>query len=163
ELRRQLLAKAPRHKRVLETVAEKAGWGKPLPKGRGRGIAVHEAFGSFVAQVAEVSIDGGKIKVHKVWCAIDCGQVVNPSTIVAQMESGIVFGLSAALYGKIDISGGGAVQGNFDTYPVVRMAEMPEIETHIVATGDPWGGVGEPGTPPIAAAVANAIFSLTKK
>jgi isoquinoline 1-oxidoreductase beta subunit len=164
ELRRTLLTKAPRHKRVLEKVAEMSGWKKPPAKGRGRGIAVHESFGSIVAQVAEVSVaDGGKVRVHKVWCAIDCGRVVNPSTIKAQMESGIVYGLSAALYGKIDIAEGRAVQGNFDTYSVIRMAEMPEVEVEVVATGDPWGGVGEPGTPPIAPAVANAIFALTKK
>jgi isoquinoline 1-oxidoreductase subunit beta len=163
ELRRQLLSKSPRHKRALEAVADKAGWGKPVAKGRGRGIAVHESFGSIVAEVAEVSMDGGRVRVHKVWCAVDCGQVVNPSTILAQMESGIVYGLSAALYGKIDIANGSAVQGNFDSYNVLRMAEMPEVETTIIATGDPWGGIGEVATPPIAGAVANAILSLTKK
>jgi isoquinoline 1-oxidoreductase beta subunit len=101
--------------------------------------------------------------VHKVWCAVDCGQYVNPDTVVAQMESGIVFGLSAALYGKIDIQGGKAVQGNFDTYKVLRMNEMPQIETHIIAEGDPMGGIGEPGTPPAFAALVNGLFALTGK
>src|SRR5262249_41652329 len=138
ELRRKLLTKSPRHLRVLETVAEKAGWGKPLAKGRGRGIAVHESFGSIVAEVAEVSIQDNKPRVHKVWCAVDCGQVVNPMTIPSQIESGIAYGLTAALYGQIDIQDGAAVQGNFDTYQMLRMSEMPEVETTIVATGDPW-------------------------
>jgi isoquinoline 1-oxidoreductase beta subunit len=164
EARRRLLAKQPRHKRVLETAAEKAGWGTPLPKGRAHGIAVHESFGSFVAQVAEVSVDGqGQVRVHRVVCAVDCGDVINPDTVQAQMESGIVYGLSAALYGEITIDKGRTVEGNFDTYQVVRMNEMPVVETHIVTRGDPLGGIGEPGTPPIAPAVCNAIFALTGK
>jgi isoquinoline 1-oxidoreductase beta subunit len=163
EVRRKLLDKSPRHLRVVEACAEKAGWGKALPAGHARGIAVASSFGSFVAQCAEVSVDAGKVRVHKVVCAVDSGDVVNPSTVVAQMESGIVYGLSAALYGKIDIEKGRAVQGNFDEYQVLRINEMPEIETHLVHQGDPWGGIGEPGTPPIAPAVANALFALTKK
>jgi isoquinoline 1-oxidoreductase beta subunit len=164
EARRRLLDKAPRHKRVLETAATKAGWGTPLPSGRARGIAVHESFGSFVAQVAEVSVNGqGQVRVHRVVCAVDCGDVINPNTIQAQMESGIVYGLSAALYGEISIEKGRVVQGNFDTYPVLRIDEMPVIETHIVTSGDALGGIGEPGTPPIAPAVCNAIFALTGK
>ena len=162
QYRRTLLARHPRHLKVLQTAAEKAGWGKPLPKGRGRGIAVHESFGSFIAQVAEVSLDkSGNIKVHRVVCAIDCGRIVNPDTVKAQMESGIIFGLSAALYGAITLKNGRVEQGNFDTYPMVRMAAAPKIEVHIVASNEPPGGVGEPGVPPIAPAVANALFAVS--
>lgn len=162
QYRRTLLAKHPRNQKVLQTAAEKAGWGKPLPKGRGRGIAVHESFGSFVAQVAEVSLDkNGAIKVHRVVCAVDCGRIVNPDTVKAQMESGIIFGLSAALYGAITLKNGRVEQGNYDSYPLVRMADAPKIEVHIIASNEPPGGVGEPGVPPIAPAVANALFSLS--
>lgn len=161
--RRRLLKDHPRHLRVLDVAADKAGWGSPLPAGHARGVAVHESFGSFVAEVAEVSIEDGTPRVHRVVCAVDCGQVVNPDTVVAQMESGIVYGLSAALYGEITIDKARAVQRNFDTYPVLRMREAPAIETHIVTSGDALGGIGEPGTPPIAAAVCNAIFALTGK
>ena len=164
EARRRLLADKPRHKRVLEVAAEHAGWGSPLPAGRAHGIAVHESFGSFVAQVAEVSLrDDGSVRVHRVTCVVDCGDVINPDTIEAQMESGITYGLSAALYNEITIERGRAVQRNFDTYPVVRMREMPKIDVHIVTSGDPLGGIGEPGTPPIAPAVCNALFALTGK
>jgi isoquinoline 1-oxidoreductase beta subunit len=160
--RRTLLAKHPRHLKVLQTAADKAGWGKPLPKGRARGIAVHESFGSFIAQVAEVSLDrGGAVKVHRVVCAVDCGRIVNPDTIKAQMESGIVFGLSAALHGAITFKNGRVEQGNFDAYPLVSMADAPKIEVHIVASDADPGGVGEPGVPPIAPAVANALFALS--
>ncbi|HKI95564.1 MAG TPA: xanthine dehydrogenase family protein molybdopterin-binding subunit [Gemmatimonadales bacterium] len=164
ELRRRLLKDHPRHRRVLDLAAEKAGWGTPLPEGHARGVAVHEAFGSIVAEVAEVSLPAsGTPRVHHVVCAVDCGQYVNPDTIKAQMESGIVYGLSAALYGEITIDKGRAVQGNFDSYPIVRLREMPSIDTYIVAEGDPMGGIGEPGTPPIAAAVCNALLALTGK
>lgn len=163
ELRRRLLADKPRHLRVLETAADKAGWGSALPEGRARGIAVHESFGSFVAQVAEISIEGGQVRVHRVVCAVDCGSVINPDTVAAQMDSGVAYGLSAALYGTIDIKDGKVVQSNFHDYPVVRMLEMPVVETHIVTRGDPLGGIGEPGTPPIAPAVCNAILTLTGK
>jgi isoquinoline 1-oxidoreductase beta subunit len=164
EYRRALLGKHPRHKRVLELAADKAGWGKPPPEGRGRGIAVHESFGSFVAQVAEVSVSReGKVRVHRVVCAIDCGPTVNPDGIRAQMESGIVFGLTAALYGQITFEKGRVKQRNFHDYPMLRMNEMPEVETHIVASTDKMGGVGETGVPPIAPAVANALFALTGK
>lgn len=163
EFRRALLAKHPRHKAVLELAAEKAEWGtKPLP-GRARGIAVAESFGSFVAQVAEVSIENGKPRVHRVVCAADVGATVNPDTIAAQMESGIVYGLSAALYGKITFKDGQVEQSNFHDYPVVRMNEMPAVEVHIVKSNQDPGGVGEPGTPPIAPAVCNALFALTGK
>jgi isoquinoline 1-oxidoreductase beta subunit len=162
QYRRKLLAKHPRHLKVLETAARKAGWGKPLPKGRGRGIAVHESFGSYIAQAAEVSLTAkGAVKVHRVVCAIDCGRIVNPDTIVAQMESGIVFGLSAALHGAITLEKGRVQQGNFDDYPLVTMKEMPRVEVHIVPSLEPPGGVGEPGVPPIAPAVANALFAAT--
>jgi isoquinoline 1-oxidoreductase beta subunit len=164
EFRRALLDKHPRHKAVLELAAAKAGWGKPLPTGVFRGIALHEAFEGIVAQVAEISVDKqGAVKVHRVVCAIDCGTVVNPDTVVAQMESGIVYGLSAALHGEISIRNGRVEQGNFDTYPVLRMNEMPRVETHIVASDHAPGGVGEPATPPIAPAVCNAIFAATGK
>ncbi len=164
EFRRALLGKHPRHKRILELAADKAGWGKPLPEGRGRGLAVHESFGSFVAQVAEVSVSKeGKLRVHRVVCAIDCGPVVNPDTIHAQMEGGIVFGLTAALYGEITFEKGRVKQRNFHDYPMLRMNEMPVVEAHIVPSVDKMGGVGETAVPPIAPAVANAIFAITGK
>ena len=164
ELRRRLLTEHPRHRRVLDLAAEKAGWGTPLPEGRARGVAVHESFGSIVAEVAEVSLgEDGVPRVHRVVCAVDCGQYVNPDTIVAQMESGIVYGLSAALYGEITIDRGHAVQSNFDNYRVLRIDQMPVVDTYIVAEGDPMGGIGEPGTPPIAPAVCNALLVLTGK
>ncbi len=162
EYRRALLDKQPRHKRVLELAAQKAGWGKPLPEGLSRGLAVHESFESFVAQVAEVSVlKEGKVRVHRVVCAIDCGPVVNPDTIRAQMEGGIVFGLTAALYGEITFENGRVKQRNFNDYPLLRMNEMPTVEVYIVPSTDKMGGVGEPGVPPIAPAVANAIFAAT--
>jgi len=164
EFRRQLLSKHPRHFGVLKLAAEKFGWGKPLPKGHGRGIAVHESFGSFVAQVAEVSVNpSGKVHVHKVVCAIDCGRIVNPDTIKAQMESGIVFGLSAVLYGEITLESGRVNQSNFHDYPLLRMNEMPVVEVAIVSSEEKSGGVGEPGVPPIAPAVCNAIFAAMGK
>lgn len=164
EFRRPLLANHPRHRGVLDMAARKAGWGKAPPSGRGRGIAVHESFGSFIAYVAEVSVsDEGKVRVHKVVCAIDCGRVVNPETVVAQMEGGMVFGLSAALYGAITLRNGRVEQGNFNNYRIVHMNEMPEVEVHIVPSEEPIGGVGEPGVPPIAPAVANAVFAVTGK
>ena len=164
EFRRTLLSRHPRHKGVLELAAQKMGWGKPTAEGRGRGIAVHASFGSFVAQGTEVSVSpAGKVRVHKVVCAIDCGRVVNPDIIQAQMESGIVFGLSAALYGAITFKNGRVEQSNFNDYPILRMSEMPEVEVHIVTSQEAPGGVGEPGVPPIAPAMANAIFAATGK
>jgi isoquinoline 1-oxidoreductase beta subunit len=160
EYRRGLLAAHPRHKAVLELAAAKAGWGQPLPAGRARGIALHESFASIVAEVAEVSLEGGQPRVHRVVCAVDCGTVVNPDTVEAQMQGAIVFGLSAALYGRITLKNGRVEQNNFPDYEVVRMAQMPVIETHIVPSAEAPGGVGEPGTPPIAPAVANALFAL---
>lgn len=163
EYRRALLADKPRHKAALETAAGKAGWGSPLPAGRARGIALCESFGSIVAEVAEVSLVDGKVKVHRVVCALDCGMTVNPAIVRRQMESAIIFGLSAALYGKITIKDGRVEQSNFHDYPVVRMNETPQVEVHIVSSGEKPGGVGEPGTPPIAPAVCNALFALTGK
>jgi isoquinoline 1-oxidoreductase beta subunit len=159
--RRRLLAGQPRHLGVLELAAAKAGWGSPLPEGRARGIAVHQSFGSFVAQVAEVSLRDGRIRVHRVVCAIDCGIAVNPATIEAQMESGIAFGLGAALESAITFRDGRVQQSNFDDYRVLRLPDMPKVEVHIVPSTAPPGGVGEPGTPPIAPAVANALAALT--
>ncbi len=161
EMRRRLLRDRPRHLGVLELAAERSGWGKAPPPGRHRGIAVAEYAGSFVAQVAEVSVEQGRVRVQKVVCAIDCGIIVNPDIVAAQMESGIVYGLTAALKGEIRIAKGRAVEGNFDTYPLLTMAEMPEVEVHIRPSTAPPGGVGEPGTPPIAPAVANAVFAAT--
>ncbi len=161
--RLSLLGKHPRHAGVLKLAAEKAGWGKPAT-GVFQGIAVHESFGSYVAQVAEVSVaKDGQVKVHRVVCAIDCGQVVNPDTVAAQMESSIVYGLTAALYGEITIKAGRIQQKNFTDHKVLRMSEMPKVEVHIVPSTEKHGGVGEPGTPPIAPAVVNAIFAATGK
>jgi isoquinoline 1-oxidoreductase beta subunit len=161
--RRRLLAGSPRHLAVLELAAERAGWGRPAPEGRYRGVAVHESFGSYVAQVAEVSLEGGVVRVHRVVCAVDCGQVINPDTVTAQMEGGIVFGLTAALMGKITIANGRVVQSGYLDYKLLTMREMPVIEVHIVPSAMEPGGVGEPGTPPIAPAVANAVFAATGK
>jgi isoquinoline 1-oxidoreductase beta subunit len=161
EYRRRLLADRPRLRGALDLAASKAGWGTPLPAGRARGVAVHESFGSFVAQVAEVSVEGSRIRVHRVVCAIDCGIAVNPATIEAQMESGIAFGLGAALSSAITLKEGRVEQSNFDDYRVLRLPDMPKVEVHIVPSRERPGGVGEPGTPPIAPAVANAVAALT--
>lgn len=163
EMRLELLADRPRHRRVLELAAAKARWGSALPPGRARGLAVHESFGSFCAQVAEVSLDDGKPRVHKIVCAVDCGGVINPDIVVAQMEGSIIYALSAALYGKIDIEDGRAVQSNYNDYKILRLPETPMIETHIIAAGDPLGGIGEPGLSPTAPAVGNALRALTGK
>ena len=161
EYRRLLLKDHPRHLGVLNAAAEKSGWGGALPPGRARGVAVHECFGSFVAQVAEVSVENGRIRVHRVVCAIDCGTAVNPEAVAAQMESGIAFGLSAALHGALHFKDGQVQESNFHDYEVLRMNEMPRVETHIVNSGEKMGGVGEVGVPPIAPAVANAVAALT--
>ncbi|MGH9382022.1 MAG: molybdopterin cofactor-binding domain-containing protein [Thermoanaerobaculia bacterium] len=159
--RRVLLAEHPRHLGVLNLAAEKAGWGSRPPDGRARGVAVHESFGSFIAQVAEVSVDRGQIRVHRVVCAIDCGVAVNPLNIEAQMESGIAFGLGAALHSALSFRDGRVQESNFHDYRVLRLNEMPGVEVHIVPSHERPGGVGEPGVPPIAPAVANAVFTLT--
>ena len=164
EFRRALLAKHPRHLGVLNLAAQKAGWGKPLAKGKGRGIAVHESFNTVVAQVAEVSVKpDGTLRVDRVVCAVDCGVAVNPDVITAQMEGGIGFGLSAALYGAITLKEGRVEQSNFHEYRPLRINEMPKVEVHIVTSSEKPTGVGEPGVPLIAPAVANAIFSATGK
>ena len=161
--RRAMLKDAPRYLAVLNLAADKAKWGSPLPAGHARGIALHESFGSIVAEVAEVSLVDGKPRVHRVVCAIDCGTVVNPDTVKQQMESAVIFGLTAALYGKIDIKDGVVQQSNFPSYPMVMLAEAPVVETWIVPSTRAPAGVGEPGVPPLAPAVANALFVLSGK
>jgi isoquinoline 1-oxidoreductase beta subunit len=163
EFRRALLAKSPRVLAVLELAAEKAGWGTPPPAEQARGLAVHESFGSIVAQVAEVSVADGRIRVHRVVCAIDCGVCVNPLGVGAQMESAIVYGLSEALHSELTMKDGRVQESNFHDYPVLRLYEMPKVEVHIVPSTEKPGGAGEPGTPPVAPAVANAVFALTGK
>ncbi len=165
EFRRRLLKNSPRSLAVLNLVAEKSGWGTPLPAGRTRGVAVVESFASHVAQVAEVSVNrkAGTVQVHRVVCVIDCGKVVNPEIVRAQMESAIIYGLTAALKGAITISRGRVEQSNFHDYEMVRMDETPRMEIHVVPSTEAPGGAGEPGTPPIAPAVCNAIFAATGK
>jgi len=163
DYRRALLKDHPRHLAALNLAAEKAEWGKTLPKGVSRGIAVHESFGSFVAQVAEVSVDQGAVKVHRMVCAIDCGLAVNPDSLKAQMESSISFGLGAAMQSEITFKEGKVQQSNFHDYLVMRMSDMPKVEVHIVQSTEKMGGVGEPGLPPVAPAVTNAIFAATGK
>ena len=164
EFRRSMLGKQPRYKGVLELAAEKAGWGKSLPQGVHRGIAVVQSFGSYVAEVAEVSVDkDGRPKVHRVVAAVDCGEVVNPEIVKRQCESAIAYGLTAALYGKITFKDGAVEQGNFDTYPILRMNEMPKVEVYIVPSKEHATGMGEPGLPPLAPAVTAAIFKATGK
>jgi CO/xanthine dehydrogenase Mo-binding subunit len=160
--RLQLLRKQPRLHAVLELVAKQAGWGGKLPKNQGRGIAAVFSFGSFAAEVAEVEVAAdGAIKVKRVVCAIDCGAVVNPDTVKAQMESAIIFALTAALKGPITIKNGRVEQSNFHDYPLLRLDETPVIEVHILPSEAAPGGVGEPGVPPLAPAVANAVFAAT--
>lgn len=162
QMRMDLLQEHPRHQRVLRTAAEAAGYGQNLPEGHALGLSVQASFGSICAQVAEVSIDdNGQPIVHKVTAAIDCGWAVNPDGVEAQVESGIIFGLTAAMYGEISIENGRVAQNNFPDYEMVRMADTPGIEVHIVESGEALGGLGEPATPPIAAAVTNAIYILT--
>jgi len=158
-----LLKEKPRHGAALALAADKAGWGTPLPAGHARGLAVHESFGSIVAQVAEVSVEHGHIRVHAVTCAVDCGQVVNPLGIEAQIQGSVAFGLTAALHGKLTFTGGQVQQSNFHDYPILRMHEMPRVAVHIMQSKAKMGGIGEPATAPIAPAVANAVFALTKQ
>lgn len=155
--------KHTRHRAVLNLVRERSGWGKPAPAGRARGVAVHESFGTVVAHVAEVSVQNNQVRVHRVTSAIDCGLAVNPLTVDAQVQSAMVFGLSAALHGQITLKNGQVEQSNFSDYPMLRISEMPEISVHIVPSNADPTGVGEPGTPPIAPAVANAVAALTGK
>jgi isoquinoline 1-oxidoreductase beta subunit len=161
EYRRVLLKNSPRHLAALNLAVEKAEWNKPMSKERFRGIAVHEAMGSYVAQVVEISIEENNLLVHRVVCAIDCGLAVNPDGVHAQMEGGIVYGLTAALYGEITIEKGEVQQSNFHDYRMLRMSEMPKIEVYIVPSSEKMGGAGEPGVPPVAPALANAIFAAT--
>src|SRR5882724_11197828 len=164
ELRRKLLANQPRMLAVLQLVAEKAGWGKPMPAGRGRGIATHFSFDSYVAQVIEASVDkDGTVRVHRVVCAVDCGRTVNPDIVKAQMEGGIVFGLTAALKTEITLENGRVQQRNFHDYQMLRMFESPQIEVHIVPSEQNPTGVGEPSVPPVTPALTNAIFAATGK
>lgn len=164
ELRRKLLASHPRHRAVLDLAAEKAGWGEALEPGRGRGIALHESFNSFVAEVVDVTVsDDGSFSVDRVVCAVDCGLAINPDVIKAQMEGGIGYGLSAALREQITLGDGAVVQGNFDLYRALRIHEMPDIDVHIVQSGEAPSGVGEPGVPPLAPALANALATATGK
>jgi isoquinoline 1-oxidoreductase beta subunit len=165
EFRRHLLGKAPRQLGVLELAAQKAGWDKPLPAGRFRGIAVLEAFQSFAAQVVEISVDrkAGTVKIHRVVCAVDVGRVVNPINIVMQSESAVVYGLSSALYGEITIADGRVTQSNFNNYPVLRVDAMPVVEVHIVPSEEKPTGAGELSVPPVVPALCNAIFAATGK
>jgi len=162
--RRALLDKTPRAKAVLDLAAEKAGWGQPLPKGVGRGVSLQFVFGTYMAQVAEVEVSkDGEVRVRRVVCAVDCGIVVNPDTVRAQIEGAIIFGITAALFGEITLKDGRVEQTNFDTYQILRMNEAPAIEVHIVQSVEPPGGMGEPGTSAIVPAVTNAIFAAIGK
>jgi isoquinoline 1-oxidoreductase beta subunit len=163
ELRRRLYAKSPRLLGVLNLAAEKARWGTPLPQGRFRGIAAVAGFGSFNAQVAEVSIEQGTVRVHRVVCAVDCGRVINPTGVIQQAQGAMVYGLSAALRGNITIDRGRVAESNFHQYEPLRMHEMPVVDVHIVPNTAAPGGMGELTTPPIAAAVGNAIYAATGK
>jgi isoquinoline 1-oxidoreductase beta subunit len=162
--RRSLLDRSPRAKAVLDLAAEKAGWGQTLPKGSGRGVSLQFVFGSYLAQVAEVEVSQeGAVRVRRVVCAVDCGIAVNPDTVQAQIQSAIIFGITAALHGEITLKDGRVQQSNFDDYQMLRMNEAPAIEVHIVRNSEPPGGMGECGTSAIVPAVANAIFAATGK
>jgi isoquinoline 1-oxidoreductase beta subunit len=162
--RRALLEQAPRAKAVLDLAAEQAGWGKPLPERTGRGVALQNVFGTYMAQVAEVEVaKDGSVRVKRVVCAVDCGTVINPDTVQAQVQGAIIFGVTAALYGEITLKNGRVEQTNLDTYPVLRINEAPAIEVHIVRHFEAPGGMGEPGTSAIVPAIGNAIFAATGK
>jgi isoquinoline 1-oxidoreductase beta subunit len=163
EYRMHLLSNNMRARRVLQTVAEKAGWGKTVPKGKGRGIAQHSCFGSYVAQVADVSVNekDGSVKVDRIVAAVDCGPVVNPDPLIAQIEGAVILGLSTTFKEKIEFANGGVKSANFDDYKIIRISEIPEIEVHIVKSTEKIGGIGEPGVTPTAPAVANAVFNAT--
>jgi isoquinoline 1-oxidoreductase beta subunit len=163
-LRREMLAHRPDFQRVLDVLVEKGDWGKPMPRGKGRGVAVHESYDSVVGMIAEVAVANGEVKVERVVIACDCGVVVNPRGVETQLEGGMIYGLSAALFGEITVKNGRVEQGNFDTYPVVRYKDAPKTEVYIVPTiGKKWGGIGEPGATMIQPAVTNAIFAATGK
>jgi isoquinoline 1-oxidoreductase beta subunit len=163
ELRRRLLTAHPRQLAVLERAASAAGWGQPLPEGRARGIALHASFSSIVAQVVEASLEGGEVRVHRVVCAVDCGRIVNPDTVVAQLEGAVGFGLTSALYSEISLRDGRVEQSNFHDYKMLRMHQMPKVEVHLIASDQPPTGIGEPGVPPVAPALCNALLALTGK
>jgi isoquinoline 1-oxidoreductase beta subunit len=160
QYRLSLLEKQPRFANVLKLAAEKAGWGKPLPKGRARGIALMEGYETYMAQVAEVSVENRQIKVHRVVVAVDLGRVVNPNIVEQQLESNIVFGLTALLYGDITLKDGRVQQTNFNTYQLLRMPETPKIEMHVVKSTEKPGGIGEPGMALLPPTVANAVYAL---
>jgi isoquinoline 1-oxidoreductase beta subunit len=157
-----LLAAKPRHTHVLKTAAERAGWGRPAP-GRFLGVAFMEGYSTQIAQVAEISVQAGELKVHKITCVVDCGQMVNPRIVESQIESGIVFGLTSALWGEVTLAAGRVQQTNFNSYRLLRGNEMPEIDVHLVDSDAAPGGIGEAGVPPVAPAVCNAIFAATGK
>jgi isoquinoline 1-oxidoreductase subunit beta len=159
--RRRLLRNSPKDLAMLDAVAKKAEWGSPLPAGVFRGMALNAACGSYCAQVVELSVTDGQVRVHRVVAGIDCGHVVNPLSIEMQIEGGVIYALTAALYGEITIKHGAAEQSNFSDYKMLRIAEVPKVETVIVPSGDFWGGVGEPPVPPLAPALCNAIFAAT--
>ncbi|WP_438006258.1 xanthine dehydrogenase family protein molybdopterin-binding subunit [Sorangium sp. So ce321] len=161
--RLELLKDKPRHANALKVAAEKAGWGTAPAPGRARGLAMHESFGSIIAEVAEVSIERGRIRVHEVTCSVDCGTAVNPLGVEAQIQGSVAFGLTAALHGKLNIADGVVQESNFHDYPMLRMFDMPRIAVHIIPSQAKMGGIGEPATAPIAPAVANAVFALTKQ
>jgi isoquinoline 1-oxidoreductase beta subunit len=163
KFRRALLAHRKDFLGVLDMLAEKGDWGKPLPAGRGRGIAIHECYNTILGQLAEVTVSPkGEVRVDRVVAAVDCGHVINPSIVEAQIQSGVIYGLSAALYGEITIKDGRVEQNNFDSYEVVRLADTPKIEVYFALSGGKkWGGIGEPGTAATAPAVANAVFAAT--
>ncbi len=164
DYRRALLDKAPRAKAVLELAAEKAGWGQPLPNRSGRGVAIQFVFGTYMAQVAEVEVSKeGEVRVRRVVCAVDCGSIVNPDTVRAQVQGAVIFGISAALFGRITLKDGRVEQSNFHTYRVLRMNEAPAIEVYLIKNTEAPGGMGEPGTSAIVPAVTNAIFAVTRK
>jgi isoquinoline 1-oxidoreductase beta subunit len=163
QYRRDLLESTPRFQKVLDLAAEKSGWDTPLPENWGRGIAIHKSFGTIVAQVVEVEVTAGKVRPRRAICAVDAGFAMHPDGMKAQMESGIVYGLTAALYSDITIHRGAVAQSNFHDYPMLRMNESPDIETFIINSGEKIGGAGEPGTPAIAPALVNAIFNATGK
>jgi isoquinoline 1-oxidoreductase subunit beta len=161
EYRRALLDRSPRALAVLELAAQEAGWGTPLPAGRGRGVSLQHVFGTYVAQVAEVEVAKSGVRVHRVVCAVDCGVVVNPDTVVAQIQSGIIYGLTAALHGEITLRNGRVEQSNFHDYRMLRINEAPAIAVHLVPSAEHPGGIGEPGTSAVAPAVTNAVFAAT--
>jgi CO/xanthine dehydrogenase Mo-binding subunit len=163
EYRLQLLSHDPRSANVLRHAADRAGWHVKLPAGRFQGVAFYQCFGSWVAQVAELSVDQDTVTIHRIVCVVDCGLAVNPDTVCAQMEGAIAMGLSAAFKEQVLFRDGRVTQANLEDYPILSFAELPEIDVHIVPSHEPPGGVGEPGLPPLAPAVANAIFAATGK